>query len=679
MKSLFNYILILFLFSSFSNLSAEGNMKLNLMPMPANVTVNEGKFLLTPSFTIAIQGKASDDFYSYATRVLRRISGRTGLFFPQDFLTKENNPISAPMIINCERLGKVELNEDESYTLTVTNSDIKLNATTDIGAMRGLETLVQLLQSDESGYYIPAVTIEDAPRFRWRGLMIDVSRHFMPLDVIKRNLDAMASVKMNVFHWHLSDDQGIRVEVKSLPKLNQLGSDGMYFTHEQIKEILAYAKARGIRVIPEFDIPGHSTAFLTAFPQLASAPGPYKIERNWGIFDPTFNPTIEATYKFFDTFFKEMCALFDDPYMHIGGDENNGKQWNNNKEIQTFMKKHNIPDNHGLQAYFNQRISKIITKYGKKMVGWDEIQHPNLPTNIVIQSWRGQKGLVDAATKGYQVILSNGYYIDLIQPTDFHYLNDPIPFNSPLTDEQKKFVLGGEVTSWAELVTPENIDSRIWPRTAAVAERFWSPQTVNDVEEMHRRLECVSFMLEDFGLLHIKNQPMMLRRLTNNNDTAPLKTLIDVIEPVKLYARHSQGVKYTSYSPYTRVVDAALPDVKIKRTLDKLIEKYIADKDEQSYNQLKDLFTTWQNNHSKFVELIKVSPILKEMEPLSNNLAIISKRGLEAIEYIKKGDNPLDNWFGDVQKDLDAAKKPYGQTEIMIIPQIEKLVNKVKV
>ncbi|MGE5352560.1 MAG: beta-N-acetylhexosaminidase [Acidobacteriota bacterium] len=649
--------------------------KLNLMPMPAKITFSEGKFRLSPKFAISVKGNPNERLYPYATRILRRLSGRTGLFFPQDFITKASQSDTVSFYINCQRPGEVKLNEDESYSLEVTPGKVTLNATDDIGALRGLETFVQLLSVDQDGYYIPCLKIEDSPRFQWRGLMLDVARHFMPVDVVKRNIDGLAMVKMNVFHWHLSDDQGFRVELKTIPELTKIASDGLYYTQEEIREVLQYANDRGIRVIPEFDIPGHSTSYLAVFPELASAPGPYKVERKWGVFDPTFNPTNEATYTFFDKFFAEVTKLFPDPYMHIGGDENNGKQWSSNPEIQAFMKKNNIPNNHALQAYFNKRILQIVTKYGKKMIGWDEIQQPDLPKNIVIQSWRGQKGLADAAKAGFQVILSNGYYIDLIQPTDFHYLNDPIPANSPLTEDEKKLVMGGEVTQWAELVTPENVDSRIWPRTAAIAERFWSPQSVNDVQDMYRRMDAISPYLEEVGLTHIKNQGMMIRRLSNYADTTPLKTFIDVLEPVKIYTRHSQGVKYTQYSPYTRTVDAAIPDPKTVRDFRGLVDNFLKTNDEASYNAVKMWLTIWKENHKSLLPVINESPILKEVESMSLDLSEISQAGLTALETLHSG-KPIDkNWQNEQASLIERAKKPRGQAEIMVVPEIQKLIN----
>ncbi|MDP3148280.1 MAG: family 20 glycosylhydrolase [Ignavibacteria bacterium] len=667
-------------FAIFIIILASANMTpqtLNLMPVPEKISSGNGKFILTHSFDIAITGNVDKRIYPYATRVLRRLSGRTGLFFPQDNITEKSTADTADCIISIEHPGKVLLNEDESYSLQISINKILLKAKTDLGAMRGMETILQLLQNDESNYFFPVVTIGDKPRFPWRGLMMDACRHFMPVEVIKRNLDAMASVKLNVFHWHLSEDQGFRVECKAFPKLHQLGSDGMYYTQAQIKEILAYAEDRGIRVIPEFDIPGHSTSWFVGYPELASAPGPYTIERRWGVFDPTFNPTIEETYKFFDAFFKEMCELFTDEYMHIGGDENNGNQWNKNEQIQKFMKENEIKSNHDLQTLFNKRILAILTKYEKKMIGWDEILQPELPKNIVIQSWRGTEALAKAAQQGYMGILSSGYYIDLIQPTDYHYLNDPVPANSKLSDAEKKFVLGGEATMWAEFVVPENVDSRIWPRTAAIAERFWSPQNVRDLGDMYRRLENVSFRLEELGITHIKNQELMLRRLTNNGDCTALKTLLDVIEPLKIYTRHNHGVHYDSFSPYTRVVDAAFPDANTARKFRKLMTEFLAGKKELKKEIIVQL-NLWKNNHEKLVKTINLSPILKEIEPLSLNLKLISEAGLETLSLLDKKQKPKEDWIKATDNLLLEAKKPYGQTELMIVSAIEKLVNAVK-
>lgn len=659
---------------SMNPISASPETTLNLMPVPQEIHLLEGRFRLDETFTLKVTGSADQRLYKAATRTLRRLAGRTGLFLPQDFITPATDPKQPHCIILVSRPGKVVLFEDESYALAVSDTLISLSAPTDIGALRGLETLLQLLSVDEKGYYFPNCIINDRPRFPWRGLLIDASRHFMPVDVIKRNLDGMAALKMNVLHWHLADDQGFRVECHTWPKLHELGSDGFYYTQCQIEEIIAYAAERGIRVVPEFDVPAHATSWLVAYPELASAPGPYTIERGWGIKDPTMNPTNEFTYEFLDKFFAEMAALFPDDFIHIGGDENNGRHWDANPDIRQFMKDNDIPDNHMLQAYFNKRILKILTKYNKKMIGWDEIFQPGLPTDIVIHSWRGRQSLYESAQKGYMGILSNGYYIDLIQPAEYHYLNDPIPADTPLSPDEQKRILGGEATSWSELVTPETVDSRIWPRTAAIAERLWSPRSVNDVRDMYRRLEVTGFRLEELGLLHMKNYEMMLRRLTNNHDITPLKTLVDVVEPVKIYTRHHQGKTYTSYSPYTRVVDAARPESMTARRFAELVDAYIDDPKNPDAAELLLQLSVWQENHHQLLPIIKGSPIIQEIETISADLEALAAIGLQAAEALARNKPLKKRYLKNAEQLFEKAKQPRGQVELMVVAPIEKLV-----
>jgi len=297
-----------------------------LMPQPAQLSPQEGRLTLTPSFAAVTDHYRNARLDAAIGRSLDRLRIRTGISFPT---SSPAAATSAALIVSVDRPGETiqSADEDESYSLEVTPSVARLRAATVTGAMRGLETLQQLVQSDGAGYFLPAVSIQDTPRFRWRGLMIDCRRHFMPVDVIKRTLEGMAAVKLNVFHWHLSEDQGFRIESPAFPKLAELGSDGLFYTQEQARDIVAYARDRGIRVVPEFDMPGHTSAWFVGYPDLASAPGPFHIEREFGVFNPVMDPTRESTYKFLDTFVAEMAAIFPDRFMHIGGDENNGAEW----------------------------------------------------------------------------------------------------------------------------------------------------------------------------------------------------------------------------------------------------------------------------------------------------------------------------------------------------------------
>ncbi len=383
---------------------------------------------------------------------------------------------------------------------------------------------------------MPVVTIKDQPRFAWRGLLIDVGRHFIPLDVLERNLDGMAAVKMNVLHWHLYDNEGFRVESKRFPKLQESGSDGLYYTQDEIREFVAYAHDRGIRVVPEFEMPGHSRSLFAGYPEVASGPRPYTIEP--GGADAVMDPTREETYKFIDKFIAEMAKLSPDEYFHIGGDEVNGHQWDANPKIQAFIRAHGMKNNQDLQAYFNQRLQKILSKHHKIMMGWDEVLHPDLPKTVVVQSWRGQQSLASAAQQGYSGLLSFGYYLDLMWPASRHYAVDPMSgAAASLNPEEKSRILGGEACMWSEWVTPENIDSRIWPRNAAIAERLWSPPEVQDPGSMYRRLAELNWHLEWLGLTHRSSMILALYRMAGTDDVATLRTLAEVVEPVKDYAR----------------------------------------------------------------------------------------------------------------------------------------------
>jgi len=649
--------------------------KLNLMPVPASIKFHRDRLAVDANFKVATRGHSDARLQAGIFRFMKRLEGRTVLtlapgFAPDDQMTQ--------LIVQTQGPGQniPSVSEDESYRIDITSRQALLSAPTVVGALRGLETLLQLLDADRNGYFFPGVQIDDKPRFPWRGLLIDVARHFHTMEVLKRNLDAMAAVKLNVLHWHLTEDQGFRVESKKFPKLHQLGSDGNYYRQEQIKEIIAYARERGIRVVPEFDIPGHSTSWLVGHPELGSAPGPYTIERRPGIFEPALDPTREDVYKFLDTFLGEMAALFQDDYLHIGGDENEGKQWDRNPKIQEYMKQKGIKDNHALQAYFNTRLLKILQKHKKKMIGWDEILQPELPKDVVIHSWRGTAALAEAAKKGYDGILSNGYYIDLIQPASQHYVPDPLPANSTLTPEEAKHVLGGEATMWAEWVTPETIDSRIWPRTAAIAERLWSPREVTDVDDMYRRLAVISLQLEELGLTHKKNQDMMLRRLVRSDDFGPLKTLVSVIEPVKEYRRYQQRPQ-NMLSPLTGVVDAATPDAEGARKFSWMVKEFLNDGPRyQLYRpELSQMLAEWQSAGASLGPIIDRSPSLKEIKPHAHNLSQLGDVGLEAVSYLKLGMPPPRDWRETSLAKVEEAAKPYGALEFVVISSVKQLVN----
>jgi len=293
----------------------------------------------------------------------------------------------------------------------------------------------------------------------------------------------------------------------------------------------------------------------------------------------------------------------------------------------------------------------------------------------VIHSWRGTAALADAARKGYDGILSNGYYIDLIQPASQHYAVDPLPSDSTLTPDEARHVLGGEATMWAEWVTPETIDSRIWPRTAAIAERLWSPRTVTDVNDMYRRLAVISLQLEELGLTHKKNQDMMLRRLLRSDDVGPLRTLVSILEPVKEYRRYEQRPQ-TMLSPLTGVVDATLPDSEAARKFAWMVDAFLADAPRyQLYrSELSQMLSDWQTSGATLEPLIDRSPALKEVKPLAMNLSVVGETGLEAMSYLKLGLPSTPDWRTAAQLKMDEASKPSGALEFVVIPSVRKLI-----
>ncbi len=652
---------------------------LNLMPLPASAQSGSGSLAVDSSFSLAFTGYTEPRLERAAERFLRQLARQTGL--PLSF--KPAKAGKATLVVQTDHASKEiqEVGEDESYILDVSTASARVLASTPLGTMHGLQTFLQLVDVSPDGFAAPVVTIQDKPRFPWRGLMIDSARHFIPLDVIRRNLDGMEAVKMNVFHWHLSENQGFRVESRKYPKLHELGSDALYYTQDEIRDVIAYARDRGVRVVPEFDMPGHSTAWFVGHPELASGKGPYAIERKWGVFDPAMDPTNEKVYKFLDDFIGEMARLFPDHYFHIGGDEVNGKEWDANPKIQAFMKAHGVKNNEALQAYFSARVQKLVVKHGKTVIGWDEVLVEGVPKDIVIQSWRGQDSLAKAAKLGYRGILSNGYYLDLGWPAARHYAVDPMSGDAAsLSAEEKQRILGGESCMWAEYVNPENVDSRIWPRNAAIAERLWSPQEVRDPASMYARLDFVSVRLEWLGLTHRTVSRNMLQRLAGSASSAEfaaLRTLTDVVEPVKDYTRaQTAPAEATSATPMNRVVDAVPLESDAGRRFGELVDQFVAASchDPAAEARLRAQLTTWRDNDALLQPLAKRSFLIQEVADRSRDLAALGSAGLAALDVIAKGQPAPDSWKAQQLASIDAAKKPKAQLLLIPAPAVQKLI-----
>jgi hexosaminidase len=659
-----------------SNASLKAETLLSIMPLPAHAIAGTGSFPIDGSFTIVMEGYTEPRLERAKVRFLANLTRRTGVpLWPPpaagqpQFIIRTGGPSKEVQ----------QLEEDESYHLEVSPTRVLLSAPNPLGILHGLQTFLQLVNITPQGFAVASVTIDDAPRFPWRGLMIDSGRHFMPLDVIRQNLDGMEAVKLNVFHWHLSENQGFRIESKLYPLLQQKGSDGDYYTQEQVRDIIQYARDRGIRVIPEFDMPGHATAWFVGYPDLASGKGPYLIERKWGIFDPAMNPTRESTYKFLDRFIGEMTALFPDAYFHIGGDECNGKEWDANPRIQQYMREHSLKDNAALQAYFTGRVQQLVTKRGKITVGWDEVLQPDTPKDVVIQSWRGPDSLAEAARRGNRGILSAGYYIDLNQPASQHYMADPLAgAAAKLTPEEQRNILGGEATMWSEFVTPENMGGRIWPRTAAIAERLWSPKDVIDIDSMYRRLAIVSNYLAYSGQTYNSIREQMLQRMAGTADVTSLKVLANVVEPPKEYARESLG-SYNSFTPFNKMVDTVSPESDQAREFLRIAKLIAAGQaTPKEWERARQWLTLWRDNDGALQPTLAQSAMTAELVPVSRTLSQTAAIGLSALDALQNHSSVSAAVRQQQLAFLKTAEAPQAVLLDMVVPAVEVLLNATK-
>ncbi len=647
------------------------------MPMPAHVSRNASASGLTigSDFTAAVEGAGGTDSRVRAAvvRALERLERQTGIPIAPKLTANGASPSLLVVVDGAGHSGPQRLGDDESYHLTINETQARLASPAPLGALRGLETLLQLVRPGKTGFVLPAVDIDDAPRFAWRGLSLDVSRHFIPVAGVERTIDGLAAVKMNVLHWHLADDQGFRVESKKYPKLQQLGSDGLYYTQAEIKDVIRYARDRGVRIVPEFDMPGHATSWFAAYPEYASGSGPYHVVHEAGTFTPAMDPTREATYRFLDKFIGEMARLFPDEYFHIGGDEVDPKEWKANQRIQAFMKQHGLADEHALQGYFTSRVEKIVAKHGKHMEGWDEVLRPDIPKSVLIQSWRGQASLAQAARLGYEGILSAGYYLDLMQPASLHYAVDPMKgATAGLSDEERKRILGGEAAMWEEIADAENLDAKLWPRLAAIAERLWSPESVTDVDSMYRRLEATSRWLEWLGLRHRSALRLMRQRLAGTADTGPLEIFASILEPVKEYVRVDGGErKYGTATPLNRLVDSIPPESDTAREFRNAADRYLQGTGGDPA-QLEAQLRTWSDNIPRLLPLIENDGMLEETVPVAQAVDQLSRAGLEALEFLRSSKQAGPEWLKDKLAVLDA--KPQAELLIQIAPGIRKLV-----
>jgi hexosaminidase len=475
--------------------------EINIIPRPQRVLARTGTFTITPNTRIVV-GSGQPHLRKFAAKLNERLFASYGFKLRISSQNLKKDFIS---------FGESTYNDPSPYMLEVSDSSIKF-AGRENGMFYALQSLFQLLPAGRSKTLnIPGVVIIDAPRFRYRGMHLDVARHFQSVEFVKKFIDLMAQYKFNYFHWHLTDDQGWRIEIKKYPRLTEVGSkrrethlgaytttfkgDGIphsgFYTQEQIKDVVRYAKERYITVIPEIEMPGHASAALAAYPQFGCKENyQYKVQMTWGIFKEVFCPT-DATFRFLEDVLDETIKLFpDSPYIHIGGDEVLKDHWKESPFVQELKQKENLKDEHEVQSYFIRRIEKFINSKGKKIIGWDEILEGGVAPNATIMSWRGEKGGIEAAHAKHDVIMTpNTYvYFDYSQgdpayeplniggyvPLETVYSFDPVP--KDLRADESKYILGGQANIWTEyLKTPRAVEYMAYPRMLALSEVLWSP------------------------------------------------------------------------------------------------------------------------------------------------------------------------------------------------------------
>jgi hexosaminidase len=560
----------------------------------------DGKFTLKNSTVFVVNNESAQKVVDY---FVGKIQGSTGYL-----LTKQQNKPSSDYI-SVEIVAGLELN-DEGYTVDVTNNGITVAAKTPQGLFYGLQTIMQLLPAEiessaivKTSWTIPNVSIKDEPRFKYRGQHLDVCRHFLDVEYIKKQLDILAMFKINKFHWHLTDDQGWRIESKKYPKLNTLSTKRIegegsvygpyYYTHEQIREVVAFAKDRFIEVIPEIELPGHAVAALSAYPEYSCTGGPFEVRNIWGVSNDVFCAGNDATFTFLTDIIEEALPLFESDYFHIGGDECPKSRWEKCPKCQARIKKENLKDEHGLQSWFIGQIEKVLLKHNKKMIGWDEILEGGLAPSATVMSWRGEQGGISAANMGHDVIMTPGGWLYLdqyqgdpkIEPLaiggyttlEKTYSYEPLP--EGLDKDKTNHILGAQANVWSEyLYSPEHTEYMTYPRIIALAEVTWTQKEQKDYKDFERRIANQLVRLDGHGVnyhIPVPEQPGSSSNFVAFVDSAVVE--LKTTRPVKiLYTTNMEeptannSIEYSAPLKFSETavlkVRSALPSGKMSNT-----------------------------------------------------------------------------------------------------------------
>jgi len=658
---------------------------LAMVPMPTHATLGNGRFLFDKGFDMVFVGYTEPRLERARLRFLETFSRKTGMrHWPHE--------TGLPQIVVATKAASApvqQVGEDESYQLEVTPAKILLSAANPLGALRGLQTILQLIHTTAEGFVIPSMTIEDKPRFPWRGLMIDTGRHFMTPEVIRQTLDGMETVKLNVLHWHLTDDQGYRVESKVFPRLQGKGSDDLFYTQEEIRRIIDYARDRGIRVMPEFEMPSHASSWFVGYPELGDSTGPYRMKRELGqpwdrpriaAEDSSMDPTRESTYAFLDRFVGEMSTLFPDSYFHIGGDAEDALiEWKTNPRMKQYMAAHGMKETGDLLIYFNRRVQKLIAMHGKSMMGWDEVLQSDTPKSVAIQSWRGLDSLAKAAGSGHLAVLSWGYYLDLNEPASRHYLVDPLDQAAgALLETERANILGGEAAMWSEYVTAETIGGRLWPRAAAVAERLWSPRNVNDAYSMYRRLDTTAQNLTYSGVPYLAVRQSDYARLMGASLPAAFMVLASVVEPPRGYPRGGNRA-YDVYTPLNRLSDIVPAESDLGRDFRQTAQRIAARKgSREDLRRSRAWMIDWRDNDAVLQPSLRKSALTMELVPLSQNLNRVALIGLAALDLLENRKLAPPGWKSEQLETLKALSAQHAELTLAIIPGVEALLSAIQ-
>ena len=544
-------------------------IKPSIIPKPLSQKIGNGSFIFNNDVAIVSEPK------------LQEVSNYFTLYLKDNYNFELSNNNSTKKIT-----FKIDdsINNDEGYELNVSKNDITIKSKHAKGAFYAVQSLIQLLPlpSDLNSFKIPCLRIKDQPQFTYRGMHLDVGRHFFSVDFIKKYIDLMARLKMNTFHWHLTEDQGWRIEIKKYPKLQEIAAfrketlighyndqphqfDGKpyggFYTQEQIKEVVAYAKTRQVTIIPEIEMPGHSQAAIAAYPELGCSGKQVEVATKWGVFDEVYCPK-ESTFKFLEDVIDEVVALFPGKYIHIGGDEAPKTNWKNCEYCQKLIKKEGLKDEHGLQSYFIARMEKYINSKGKQIIGWDEILEGGLAPNATVMSWRGTSGAVQAAKEGHDVILTPGShcYFDHYQseneneplaiggflPLEKVYHFNPIP--EELSEEESKYVLGAQGNVWTEYMqTEKQVEYMAFPRAIALSEVLWSSPKHKNYSDFIHRLEQYQKRLDQLEVNYanhiysvkgelINSKGNLAYQLSTTSSSYPIYYSTDKSFPSKLYS-----------------------------------------------------------------------------------------------------------------------------------------------